>query len=1094
MAALGLSLGASSLLAAPDDSKALPKKEHLESIRAEKLSRSPAQQKLESHLLFAARKDRGEDPVPGVPSLLAGVATDEKGRVTVQIRAGINSDLLAQIEKHGGVVLNIFPDDAIILAALPLQRIEKLAERDDVKFIQLPPKAEANFGAVDSEGDKTHDAIQARFRYNVDGTGVKIGVMSNGTKSLATSQADGELPGNVTVLSGQAGPTNEDEGTAMMEIVQDIAPGAQLFYATGSTGDLQMAANIRALKAAGCTIIIDDISYFNESPFQDGPISQAVNEVSGAGVLYFSSAANSGNKDSNQSSTWEGDFVDGGAAPGGVGQILATAHSFGPKNFNTNPSGNKTHVELFWNDPLGKSTNDYDLILTDDAGNVTDMSTNVQTGTQDPYEHIDSADKTAGTGRRGSRIYVVKNAGALPRFIHLCTDRNPLEISTAGSTRGHSASGAANAFSVAAAPASVAFDTDPAGPFQNPFTTASKFEKFSSDGPRRIFYEADGTPITPTNLTATGGRLLQKPDFTAADGVLTSVENFAPFFGTSAAAPHAGAVAALLKSKFPGATASQIRTALTTSALDIAPAGFDRNSGAGIIMPFAALTKLGPPPAEVALVGPAPDYPDNPNQAVQKPGSLLATVTINIRVTAAPAAGQVHIFTQDGNARCADPYHEYDCIDQLVNFNAGDSIVPFQIRVYATPNLASGNGTFTVNLNNATNGNIIKAQALVTILDTAAPNVNLSVADTQVIESNPNVPVPGGTVNAEFLVSLSQASDRTVTVNAATSDGTAKAGTDYKATQANLIFLPGETKKVVGVPVLNTPDRNKPEQTFSLILSTPVNAQISKTAAICTVHQPPTPGPAINISTRMRVLANDNVLIGGFIVTGTEAKKVIIRGIGPSLAGVLQGTLADPVLQLFSGSTVLASNDDWKENQAAVEATTIPPSNDLESAIVATLNPGAYTAILSGKNGGQGVGVVEVYDLSTRSQSELANIATRGFVDSGDNVMIGGFIVGVNAESGLTRVIVRGNGPSLPVNGALQDPTLELHDGSGTLLASNDNWKESQEQEIRFTQIPPSNDLESAIVRSLPPGNYTAILRGKNNGVGIGLIEVYKLN
>ncbi len=1108
---LGLCLaGGSFAFGAPtsDDAKALPKQEHIQSIYLEKFSRTPAQQKLESHLLFAVRKDRGEEPVPGVPTLVVGVPTGENGRVTVQIRANINADLLAAIEKNGGVVLNTFPDDGMISAAVPLQRLEKLSERDDVRFIQLPPQAESNFGPLDSEGDTTHDAIEARRRYNVDGTGVKIGVLSNGTKSLAKSQAAGELPGSVTVLSGQAGPTDKDEGTAMMEIVQDIAPGAQLFYATGSTGDLTMAANIRALKAAGCSIIVDDISYFNESPFQDGPVSQAVNEVSAAGVLYFSSAANSGNKDSNQASTWEGDFADGGTPPGPVS--LATAHSFGPKNFNTNPSGDKTHVELFWNDPLKNSKNDYDLILTDDAGNVTDMSTNVQSGSQDPYEHIDSADKTTGKGRRGTRIYILKNIGAENRFLHLCTDRNPLEISTEGSTRGHSASGAPNAFSVAAAPANKAFDGtgsgNPAGPFPNPFTSSANFENFSSDGPRRIFYEADGTAITPTNLTATGGRVLHKPDITAADGVSTSVQDFAPFFGTSAAAPHAGAIAALLKSKFPNASAAEVRNALMSTALDIGAAGIDRDSGAGIIMPRAAMNLLGPPPAEIALVGPAPDYPDNPNQAVQKPTNLLATVTVNLRITAAPAGGQVHIFTKDGTARCAFPYTEYDCIDQIVYFNMGDSIVPFQIRVYATPNFASGNGNFTVNLDQSVNGTIIRAKALITIIDTAAPNVSLSVADTQVIESAPDVPVPGGTVNAEFLVTLSQASDRPVTVNAATSDASAKAGTDYKATQANLIFAPGETEKVVSVPVFNTPDRNKPEQTFNLVLSTPINAQISKQAAICTVHQPVTPGPAINIATRMRVLTNDNVLIGGFIVTGTEPKKVIVRGIGPSLSGLLSGTLVDPVLQLFSGNTVLGSNDNWKINdqngqsqEAEIRATTIPPSNDKESAIVATLNPGAYTAILSGKNSGQGVGVVEVYDLSPRSQSELANIATRGFVDSGDNVMIGGFIVGVNAESADSRVIIRGIGPSLPIAGALKDPTLELHNGSGTLLASNDNWKvsesgQSQEAEVRFTQIPPSKDLESAIVTNLARGQYTAILRGKNGGTGIGLIEVYKIN
>jgi hypothetical protein len=257
------------------------------------------------------------------------------------------------------------------------------------------------------------------------------------------------------------------------------------------------------------------------------------------------------------------------------------------------------------------------------------------------------------------------------------------------------------------------------------------------------------------------------------------------------------------------------------------------------------------------------------------------------------------------------------------------------------------------------------------------------------------------------------------------------------------------------------------------------------------------PDQLLNISTRMRVLASDNVLIAGFIITGTDQKKVIIRGIGPTLGNVgVQGALADPTLELHQGDTLIATNDNWKtkpdgsSQQAEIEATTIPPSNDLESALVATLDPGAYTAILAGQNQGTGIGVVEVYDLNQGANSKLANIATRGFVDTADNAMIGGFIVG-GSGGGAARVIVRARGPSLPLSGALQDPTLELHDGNGATIASNDNWKDSQQGDIEATTIPPSNDLESAIVRTLVPGNYTAVVRGVNNGTGIALVEVY---
>lgn len=266
---------------------------------------------------------------------------------------------------------------------------------------------------------------------------------------------------------------------------------------------------------------------------------------------------------------------------------------------------------------------------------------------------------------------------------------------------------------------------------------------------------------------------------------------------------------------------------------------------------------------------------------------------------------------------------------------------------------------------------------------------------------------------------------------------------------------------------------------------------------------PATPPTLLNIATRMRVLTGDNMLIGGFIITGTELKRVLIRGIGPSLNGV-GVTLSDPTLELHQGGTTLATNDNWKlrpggtSQQGDIEGTTIPPTNDSESAILMALSPGAYTAILAGRDRGTGVGLVEVYDLGQGASSQLANTSTRGFVDTGDHVMIGGLIVGGGSGTGTARVIVRALGPSVPVAGVLGDPTLELHDGSGTLVASNDNWKtrpdgSSQQEEIEATTIPPTNDLESALVRDLPAGNYTAVVRGISNTTGVGLVEAYHL-
>jgi glucose/arabinose dehydrogenase len=262
-----------------------------------------------------------------------------------------------------------------------------------------------------------------------------------------------------------------------------------------------------------------------------------------------------------------------------------------------------------------------------------------------------------------------------------------------------------------------------------------------------------------------------------------------------------------------------------------------------------------------------------------------------------------------------------------------------------------------------------------------------------------------------------------------------------------------------------------------------------------------TPSQAMNISTRTRVETGDNVLIGGFIISGSAAKKVIIRAIGPSLSQHgLTDFLADPTLELYDdNSALLQSNDNWQDDpsQASqISASGLAPSSNLESAIIATLQPGNYTAIVRGKNSGQGIALAEVYDLDPAADSQLGNISGRAYVQMNDDVMIGGFIIGNNI--GATKVIVRAIGPSLSRSGlsnVLADPTLELHDGNGALLQSNDNWQDDPDQAARISgaNLAPSNSLESAIWTSLAPGNYTAIVRGKNNGVGIGLVEVYSV-
>lgn len=248
----------------------------------------------------------------------------------------------------------------------------------------------------------------------------------------------------------------------------------------------------------------------------------------------------------------------------------------------------------------------------------------------------------------------------------------------------------------------------------------------------------------------------------------------------------------------------------------------------------------------------------------------------------------------------------------------------------------------------------------------------------------------------------------------------------------------------------------------------------------------------LNISTRVEVGSGEDAMIGGFIVQGADSKTVVIRGLGPSLP--VTGALSDPVLDLYDSSGhLLASNDNWISNFSAILGTQLAPSSEREATLEITLPPGAYTAVVRDQRNQPGLSLIEVYDLDPKD-SLLANISTRGKVGSGINAMIGGFIIGGKDSA---EVLVRAIGPSLTEQGIaapLADPVLELHDANGKLIASNDNWRSSQQSEITATSLAPPDNRESAILATLAPGNYTAIVNGANNGTGVALVEVYNLD
>ena len=305
-------------------------------------------------------------------------------------------------------------------------------------------------------------------------------------------------------------------------------------------------------------------------------------------------------------------------------------------------------------------------------------------------------------------------------------------------------------------------------------------------------------------------------------------------------------------------------------------------------------------------------------------------------------------------------------------------------------------------------------------------------------------------------------------------------------------------------------DSNQPPQTTNAMIGffktgSPVLVSIQgPTPCLASPTPTPTPFPpgttqAINLSTRMGVQTGDNVGIGGFIITGSVPKHVLLRAVGPTLvqSGV-SNALPDPVMELHGpGTFATVTNDNWRDDpvqETAILATGIPPASNLESAIDATLNPGAYTAIVRSTNNNSGVGLVEIYDFSQGVAAKLGNISTRAFVSTSDHIVIAGFILGSHRDG--SRIVVRGIGPSLTAAGvpnALANPTLELRDVNGALLASNNDWQDNPAQAAELTAagLAPTNQLESAIATTLPAGTYTALLSGVNNGTGIGLVEVF---
>lgn len=697
-------------------------------LAQEKALRTPAQKKIDSRLLLAYKMQSNPSLAKQLPDLNTSVKANGQGKVKVDIEAHVSAQLLSDLKALGADI--IFSSERFnnVVATVPLNKVEQIAGFKAVVHINqwLAPthndpyinnnsngnriekkvannnadskkgtdfttraatvknklnnifnlEATNNFGgSVTSEADATHKAALARNVFGVSGAGVKIGVLSDGVDGYTASQATGDLPAVLHILPGQAGSGRE--GRAMLELIHDIAPDAELYFATAFTSQASFAQNILDLRTAGCDIIVDDVTYYAEAVFQDDNVAQSVNAVTASGALYFSSAGNSGNVNDGTAGVWEGDFTDGGSLP----LFPGTVNDFGGVLYNA-VTGTTGLVTLKWSDPIGQSSNDYDIYATNSAGtSIVDFSTNVQDGDDNAYEYLNFAFPA------GYRFYIVKNEGAAIRALHLNTNRGRLQKSTPGVMYGHNAAG--SAYTVAATPVAIPFYSNfPQGPFPNPFNADNVVEGFSSDGPRRIFYNPDGSEITAGNVLfgTNGGTLLQKPDITAADGCSTTTPGFETFYGTSAAAPNAAAIAALVKSVFPALTPEQIRSALISSAIDIEAPGNDRDAGAGIIMAYEALEAAGASAVYIQPVLPVTITAENgvpPNNAPD-PGE---TVTVSLPlVNSGNAATSSLVATLQASGGVTNPsgpqaygvINPGDTVEQSFTFkaegNCGDNI------------------------------------------------------------------------------------------------------------------------------------------------------------------------------------------------------------------------------------------------------------------------------------------------------------------------------------------------------------------------------------------------------------------------------------
>lgn len=996
------------------------------------------------------------------------VASDSSGRVIVNIQLNGERPFAEVAAKLAALGAENFAADAnwrggIISAWLPLSQSIAAANLPGVRSVTLARKPIRRVGAVTAGSSIVERSAEVNTPGTVTpqgilGRGISVGLVSDSYDTASAAPrasagvASGDLPGPgnpngynqpVVVLKDEAGFDGGDEGRAMAEIVHDIAPAAKLSFSAAGQTQVAMAASIRNLRTNPqtlCDVIVDDIGFADEPFFSDGIIAQAVDDVStsnslpGKKVAYFSASGNSGSR--------------GYSADANILSVAASGPYRGNLRFTNVPAA--LYAGGFQN--LG--TNDAPAI----AMTVTTEADSALMDLQwdDPF-----------------------NSGGVT------TDYNLLVFNESGTYLG-TISGTDN---------NIATSQPLEFADLNPNTTYQLVICLASNGPP----------------TARHLRMISFGGASVTGDYLT--DNVMVLFGHPAAA-NANAVAAYVYNNTPNVV-SNYNPGMSNpppGPYEPAPEGFNSRGGS---LPFyfnAQGQRLNTPelrlkPEFAAAdgvdtsffpTGTGSDFDNNgyPNFFGTSAAAPNAAGFAALLLEAAGGANSLAPAQVRAILQQSTYPHDLDPHNAFASVTSGNSSVALTASGNDSNESATSPTFFTVAFNGADGDTL--TQVVIDLTHTPIlldPRADLGFPFT-VGQNNGGVSVTS-VLSPDFRTltlhfgntftsgkSISFGIDRDLAgINAGGNSADLLAGASVVASFGSGQMLYGAFGNQLGQGFVPTDGHGL------------IDARI---AVESIVGKKPIPaGIAANLSTRGIVGTNENVLIGGLIIEGTAAKKVIFRAIGPSIP--LAGALGDPALELYnSNGQQIAANDNWQDDPveaAEVQQTGIPPSNSRESALVESLAPGNYTAVVRGASNSTGIGLVEAYDLDIQpAASRMANIATRGTVETGDNVMIAGFIL----TSGPTQVVVRAVGPSLAaagVSGALADPALELRDSHGNLLDSDDNWQENAFQAIQLTTVglAPAAQVESALTTTLNPSNYTAIVRGAHGTTGVALVEVYTL-